>query len=68
MVVFDESTQQYVNVPDPRQIRVPFLHHAVGAGDAVRAATQAMGIQPCTPCEERRKRMNQRLTLTPWST
>jgi len=29
-----------------------------GAGDAVAAATKAMGIAPCTPCEARRRMLN----------
>lgn len=29
-----------------------------GAGDAVAAATKALGMQTCTPCEARRQAMN----------
>lgn len=65
---FDPATQQYVNVPDPIRIRVPFLNHQIGSGDIVAGATQAMGIQPCEPCEERRRRMNQRVVFDPWRT
>jgi hypothetical protein len=68
MVVFDPSTQQYVNVPNPLRIRVPFLNREVPAGDAVAAATQAIGIQPCAPCEERQKKLNQRVVFSPWGT
>jgi len=68
MIAFDPNTQQYVQVPDPVEIRVPFLNRSIGAGDVVRNATEAMGIQPCTPCEERRRKMNQRVVFTPWGT
>ena len=50
---------------EPRQVRVPFLNRPVGAGDVVKQATSALGVKPCTPCEERRKKMNQRLQFVP---
>lgn len=31
----------------------------VGAGDVVKKAASAMGIETCAPCEKRRRRMNQ---------
>lgn len=66
MVVFDPSSQQYVEVPD--RVRVPFLKQEIGAGDVIAGITQALGVPSCTPCEERRKKLNQKLTLTPWGT
>ncbi len=68
MIVFDPSTQQYVEVPDPTSLPVPFLKQQIGAGDVVADITQALGIPSCSPCEERRKRWNQALTLKPWET
>ena len=68
MVIFDPANQQYVNVPEPMRIRVPFLSKHVPAGDAIAAATQAIGIQPCQPCEERKRRLNQRVVFSPWGT
>jgi hypothetical protein len=68
MIVVDPNTGELVNVPDPRHIRVPFLNHQVGLGDSVAAATQAMGVQPCTPCEERKRKLNQMLQFDPWRT
>jgi hypothetical protein len=47
------------------EIKVPFLKEPVGAGDMVKAATSSIGIQPCTPCEERRRRMNAALRFIP---
>lgn len=35
----------------------------VGAGDVVKKVTTALGIKPCTPCEERRKRLNKALAF-----
>ena len=29
-----------------------------GAGDLVARATKALGIEPCTPCEARRRQLN----------
>ena len=66
MVVFDPNTQEYYNAPEPARIRVPFLQRPMGAGDIVAAATSAMGVKPCGPCEERKRKMNQRVQFTPW--
>ena len=68
MTLFDPNTQQYIQVPDPVEIRVPFLHRSMGAGDIIKNATQALGIPPCAPCEERQKRMNQNVRFVPWET
>ncbi len=47
------------------EARIPFLKEPIGAGDVVKAATSALGIKPCTPCEERRKRLNAAFKLMP---
>ncbi len=47
------------------EITVPFLKAPVGAGDLVKAATSAIGVPPCKPCDERAKRMNGALSFTP---
>lgn len=39
------------------------LHPAVGLGDVIAAGTSAVGIKPCSPCEERRRRLNQMFPL-----
>ncbi len=31
---------------------------AMGLGDVVAAATKAVGIKPCTPCEARQRQLN----------
>jgi hypothetical protein len=40
------------------RLKVPGLRKSVGAGDVVRMATKAVGIDPCGGCEERRARLN----------
>ncbi len=47
------------------EIKLPFLKQPIGAGDIVKAATSAAGIQPCPPWQKRREAMNRALTLTP---
>ncbi len=47
------------------EITVPFIKQPVGSGDLVKAATSAIGVRPCPPCQERAKRMNAGLTFTP---
>jgi len=69
MRVFDQNQGQWVDIPDrPFHVRIPFLRNEVPAGDVVAAATHALGVPPCTPCEERRKRMNQKVVFSPWGT
>lgn len=53
--------------PQPRQISVPFLQQETGLGDLIARATKALGATPCTPCEERRRRLNQQVQLSPWN-
>ena len=50
------------------EIKVPFLKEEIGSGDVVKAATGAVGIKPCTPCEERRRLMNNALRFVPRQT
>lgn len=47
------------------EIKVPFLKEEIGAGDVVKAATVAISIKPCSPCEERRRKMNAALRFVP---
>lgn len=49
----------------PLRIPLPGLTREVGAGDAVRAGTRAMGVEPCTPCERRRQALNRRVVFVP---
>lgn len=54
--------------PEPLRIRVPFLQQPTGLGDAIAAATSAVGITPCQPCKERAEALNRRFVLSPWQT
>lgn len=40
------------------RLRVPGLKKSIGAGDVVRKATEALGIEHCSDCDERKERMN----------
>lgn len=46
-------------------IPVPFLRQQIGAGDVVANMTQAMGVKPCAPCEQRKRAMNQAVVFRP---
>jgi hypothetical protein len=47
------------------EIKIPFLKSEIGAGDVVKSATSALGIKPCAPCEERRRKFNDAIRLMP---
>ena len=40
------------------RLRVPGLKKSIGAGDVVRKATEALGIEHCSDCDTRKDRMN----------
>jgi len=43
----------------PPKVMLPLpLSEPVGAGDLVKKVTDALGIRPCSKCEQRRRRMN----------
>ena len=50
----------------PRHVRLPgFVHEEeVGLGDAMKRATYALGIKPCTGCERRATTLNRLLVFT----
>jgi hypothetical protein len=53
------------------QVPVPFLRGTIGLGDVVAKAigaigVGAIGVKPCTPCEERKHKMNQALQFRGW--
>jgi hypothetical protein len=47
------------------EIKVPFLNESIGAGDLVKAATTAVGVKPCPPCQKRAEALNRILRFTP---
>jgi hypothetical protein len=52
--------------PVPLRIPVPFLQQQTGLGDFLKAATSAVGIKPCAPCQKRAEALNRRIVLRPW--
>lgn len=67
IVVRCEVCSTVVTVDTPAQANQVALAHKehrsaaaghYGAGDAIAAATKAMGISACTPCEKRRQMLN----------
>lgn len=50
-------------VKGPLQIPMPFLRRNVGLGDVVKRAAGAVGVQPCPPCEQRRRALNRLIQL-----
>jgi hypothetical protein len=49
----------------PHHVRLPgFVHEEeVGLGEAIKRATYAMGIKPCTGCERRADALNRLLVF-----
>jgi hypothetical protein len=47
-------------------VPVPFVRQRIGAGDVIAGVTKAFGIQPCEPCEERRRKLNSMFQIQPW--
>jgi hypothetical protein len=54
------------NPRGPRHVRLPgFVHdEEVGLGDAIKRATQAVGIKPCAGCERRATTLNRLFVFT----
>jgi len=65
----DETRDGHQEPNSPHQVQVPFLREAVGAGDAGKRLTSALGVKPCSPCAERARKMNERVQFVPmgWS-
>ena len=42
---------------------LPLPFGEIGAGDVVAKITAALGFKPCQPCEERRRLLNEALSL-----
>lgn len=43
------------------RLRVPGLKKSIGAGDVVRRAAEALGIEHCSDCDRRKDRLNRLL-------
>jgi hypothetical protein len=66
LLFMQQGQPEHDETPQPVNIRVPFLHEPLGLGDAVANVTQALGIQPCTPCQQRKEALNRRFQLNPY--
>lgn len=51
-------------IMDNESIELPEEKKVKGAGDVIKAITNAVGIKTCDDCEERRKRMNKMFSFT----
>lgn len=60
------QNQQQNEESRPVSITVPFLSHSLGLGDVIAGATQAIGIEPCEPCQKRKDALNRRFQLNPY--
>jgi hypothetical protein len=50
------------------RVRLPgfITETEIGLGDAIKRATSAVGIRPCTGCERRAAALNRRIVFTRW--
>ena len=59
------------NDPQPhhdasRTVRLPGIENEeIGLGDAIKRATAAIGIRPCSACAQRAAYLNQRIVFAP---
>ena len=50
----------------PRPIRIPFptVQREVGLGQAVKRVTTALGIRPCSGCQQRARSLDRRVVFS----
>ena len=53
-----DRDEQLDEVKARLRLRIPGLKKSIGAGDVVRKATEALGIEHCDGCDERKERLN----------
>jgi hypothetical protein len=53
--------------PEPHRVRLPgfILDEEIGLGDVIKRTTYAMGIKPCSGCEQRAAVLNSWMVFTP---
>ncbi len=51
----------------PFKIRIPgfITDEEIGLGDCIKRITYAIGIKPCSPCEQRAAALNRRVVFAP---
>lgn len=60
--IVEKNEQEIIETNE--SIELPEANKIQGAGDVVKAITNALGIKTCDDCEERRKRMNKMFGFT----
>ena len=52
--------------PEPFKIRLPgfIAEKEIGLGDCIKRITYAVGIKPCSGCEQRASALNRRVVFT----
>jgi len=58
-----DREQQLKEVQARLRLRIPGLKKSLGAGDVVRKVTDALGIEHCSECDERKERLNRFLSF-----
>lgn len=55
-----EKAEDSSSKPQPHIVRLPgfLVEEEIGLGDAIKRVTNAMGIQPCSGCEQRAASLN----------
>ena len=53
-----ERCGMQARVVSPAQFATGHSCTHMGMGDVIARGTKALGIKPCSPCEERRRRLN----------
>jgi len=59
--------QQRSNEQHSHSVRLPgfLVSEEIGLGDAIKRVTYAMGIRPCTACNERAGKLNSFMVFSP---
>jgi hypothetical protein len=68
-MLFDPNTgaeYQPQDTSGARQVQVPFLSEEIGLGALIKRLTSAVGVQPCGGCQERARRLDERVRFVPW--
>lgn len=68
MQIHLEEGQGQGQAAHPFSVPVPFLREETGLGEAISRFTQALGIKPCSPCQQRAEALDRRVVFSPWAT
>lgn len=53
-----ENCGASAHVQHPQQFAKNHRCTRIGMGDVIARGTKALGVKPCSPCEERRRKLN----------